>query len=193
MRCHRAGTRTDRAAGRVAILVVAGALLSAAATFAKVFLTQAEALHLAFPPGAAVDRRTAYLTETQQKEAQRLARSENPPEALVPYYVGSVDGRPVGTVYFDTHVVRTQPETILVLVDPGGRVRRVEVLSFLEPEDYLPLPRWYGQFAGHGLDDELSLKRGIPPVAGATLTTIATTDAVRRVLAVHRVLSQAAP
>ena len=192
MRLRRVGIGMVRAGGRVALLVLGGALLPAAGAPAKVFLTQQEALRLAFPAGASVDRKTAFLTEAQQKEAQRLARSENPPEALVAYYVGSADGRPIGTVYFDTHVVRTQPETILVLVDPEGKVRRVEVLSFLEPEDYLPLPRWYGQFSGHGLDDELSLKRGIPPVAGATLTSIATMDAVRRVLAVHKVIADAA-
>ena len=77
----------------------------------------------------------------------------------------------------------------MVLVDPAGAVARVEVLSFQEPEDYLPLPQWYAQFPGRPLDAELSLKRGIRPVAGATLTTNATTDAVRRVLALHRVLS----
>jgi hypothetical protein len=103
------------------------------------------------------------------------------------------EGKVVGTAYFDTHRVRTMPETILVLVDAAGAVARIEVLSFQEPEDYLPLPRWYAQFPGRLLDDELSLKRAIRPVAGATLTTNATTDAVRRVLALHRVLSAGSP
>ena len=157
---------------------------------AKVFLTQAEALHLAFPDGVSVERRTAFLTAAQQQEAKKLAHCPDPPDALVAYYVGTRDGKVVGTAYFDTQQrLRAIPETILVLVDPAGAVARVEVLSFQEPEDYLPLPQWYAQFPGRPLDDELSLKRGIRPVAGATLTTNATTDAVRRVLALHRVLS----
>ncbi len=155
---------------------------------AKVLLTQQEALRLAFPEGVSVERRTAFLTDAQIEEVQRLARCESPPEALIPYYVGSRGGQPVGTAYFDTHLVRTLPETIMVLVDPGGEAERVEVLSFSEPEDYLPLPRWYAQFSGRALDDELSLKKGIHPVAGATLTARATMDAVRRVLALHRVI-----
>ncbi len=167
------------------------ALAGAGPALAKVFLTQEEALRLAFPAGVTVERRTAFLTETERQAAQKLARSENPPDALVAYYVGIRDGQPVGTAYFDTHVVRTQPETIMVVVEPSGSVRRVEVLSFLEPEDYLPLPRWYEQFSGRPLDDELSLSRGIHPVAGATLTARATTDAVRRVLALHRVIQAA--
>ncbi|HEV8267696.1 MAG TPA: FMN-binding protein [Thermoanaerobaculia bacterium] len=175
---------------RSAFLVVSGCVLAVAAAPAKVFLTQAEALRLAFPEGVTVERKTAFLTEAQQQEARRLARAAEPPDALVAYYVGTKDGKVVGTAYFDTHRVRTMPETILVLVDGSGAVGRIEVLSFLEPEDYLPLPRWYGQFAGHVLDDELSLKTGIRPVAGATLTTLATTEAVRRVLAVHRVIQE---
>src|SRR5262245_27699730 len=181
--------RVGRVKARSAFLVLSWCVLAQAAP-AKVFLTQAEVLRLAFPEGATVERKTAFLTEAQQQEARRLARSAEPPDALVAYYVGTKDGKCVGTAYFDTHRVRTMPETILVLVDGSGAVARIEVLSFLEPEDYLPLPRWYGQFAGHVLDDELSLKKGIRPVAGATLTTLATTEAVRRVLAVHRVIQE---
>jgi hypothetical protein len=156
---------------------------------AKVFLTREEALKLAFP-GAAIERRTAYLTEDQQREAQRLAGSEAPPAALVTYYVASKSGRLVGSAYFDTHVVRTMSESVMVVVDPAGAIGRIEVLSFSEPEEYLPRTRWYRQFDGKRLDDELSLKRGIRPVTGATLTAHATTDAARRTLALHRVLQQ---
>jgi hypothetical protein len=180
--------RPARLASKAFLLAAWSALAGTGRAPAKVFLTQAEALRIAFPEGVTVERRTAFLTDAQQREVQKLARTENPPEALVVYYVGRRDGQPVGTAYFDTHQVRTMPDTILVLVDPAGLVLRVEVLSFLEPEDYLPMPRWYGQFAGRPLDDELSLKRGIHPVAGATLTARATTEAVRRVLALDRLL-----
>jgi hypothetical protein len=170
---------------------LAAAALLAATAFAKVFLTREEALKLAFP-GAAIERRTAYLTPDQQREAQRVAGSETPPAALVTSYVASKDGRTIGTAYFDTHVVRTMSETVMVVVDPAGAIGRIEVLSFSEPEEYLPRSRWYRQFAGKRLDDELSLKRAIRPVTGATLTAHATTDAARRVLSVHRVLESGA-
>ena len=45
------------------------------------------------------------------------------------------------------------------------------------------------QYDGEKLDDDLSLKRDIRPVTGATLTARATTEAVRRVLAIHRVVT----
>jgi hypothetical protein len=167
--------------------LLAGA--GAAALSAKVFLTQEEALRLAFP-GATIAHRTAFLTPAQQKEARSLSGDEDPPAALVNFYVATKEGQEIGTAYFDTHVVRTMPETIMVVVDPASRIARIEVLSFSEPEEYLPRPRWYEQFAGKPLDDELSTKRGIHPVTGATLTVRATTDAARRVLALHRILHE---
>ncbi|HVF61775.1 MAG TPA: FMN-binding protein [Thermoanaerobaculia bacterium] len=118
------------------------------------------------------------------------------PSRLVHAYVatagGKAGGKAAGTAYFDTHRVRTLPETVMVVLDPSGKVRRVEVLSFNEPQDYLPGGGWYGQFAGRGLDERLALKRDIRPLTGATLTARATTGAVRRVLAVHRVLQEGA-
>lgn len=163
------------------------ALLAAAALSAKVFLTQEEALRLAFP-GATVAHRTAFLTPEQRAAAQKLSGDADLPAALVNSYVATKDGAEIGTAYFDAHLVRTMPETIMVVVDPAGAIVRIEVLSFLEPEEYLPRARWYEQFAGKTLTDELSTKRGVHPVTGATLTVRATTDAARRVLAVHRVL-----
>ena len=85
--------------------------------------------------------------------------------------------------------MRTLPETLMVVVDPQGKVGRVEVLAFAEPEDYLPPGAWYGQFRGQGLGDELALGHHIRAVTGASLTARATTEAVRRVLAVHQVIS----
>ncbi len=160
---------------------------AAAAADAKVFLTREEALKLAFP-GAPIEARTAFLTAAQQQAARKLSGDEEPPSALATYYTGTKDGKLLGTAYFDTHTVRTMPETIMVVVDPTGAIARIEVLSFSEPEEYLPKAHWYEQFQGKPLDDELSLKRAIRPVTGATLTARATTEAARRVLALHRVL-----
>lgn len=174
------------------LLTAAAGLAAAAALDAKVFLTQQEALKLAFP-GATIERHTAYLTEAQQKAAKKLSGDEELPSALATYYVATKDGRDVGTAYFDTHTVRTMDETIMVAVDPAGAIARIEVLSFSEPEEYLPKTHWYEQFQGKPLDDELSLKRAIRPVTGATLTAHATTDAARRVLALDRVLHPSQP
>lgn len=163
-------------------------LLASGVATGKVFLSQEEALRLAFPAGAAVERRTIFLTAVQQKAVQKETGADRAPGALVTAYVGTRDGHELGTAYFDSHVVRTQAETLMILVLPTGAIGRIEVLSFSEPEEYLPRERWYAQFPGHMLDDELAMRRGIHAVSGATLTARATTDAARRVLAIHRAI-----
>ena len=184
---RRAGVRVlRRPPGAVAAAVLL--LLASGEATGKVFLSQEEALRLAFPPGAAVERRTIFLTAAQQKAVQKQTGADRAPGALVTAYVGTRDGRELGTAYFDTHVVRTQAETLMILVLPTGAIGRIEVLSFSEPEEYLPRERWYAQFSGRVLDDELAMRRGIHAVSGATLTARATTDAARRVLAIHRAI-----
>ena len=149
-------------------------------------MTVDEALRLAFP-GCEVARRTAWLTPAQVRQAKDLS-GVDVPSALVTWYEARRNGQPAGTAWFDTHRVRTLPETLMVVVDPQGRVARLEVISFREPEEYMPKGGWYAQFLGRRLDPDLALKRGIHPVTGATLTARATASAVRRVLALHQVI-----
>jgi FMN-binding protein len=169
----------------LALLLVAGAGRPADA---KVFVTVDEAVRLAFP-GCEIAKRNAFLTPEQVKRARELSQGEVP-SALLTYYAATRGGQPAGTAYFDTHRVRTLPETLMVVIDPQGRVGRIEVISFREPEEYMPRGAWYEQFRGKALGPDLQLKRDIRPVTGATLTARATTDAVRRVLALHRVLAE---
>lgn len=154
---------------------------------ARVHLTVEEALALAFP-GCQVERKTAFLTAGQVERARTLSGVEVP-SALVTYYTAVKGGALQGTAYLDTHRVRTLPETLLVVVGLQGELRRIEILSFREPEEYMPREIWYDQFKGQELDRDLEIKRDIRPVTGATLTARATTTAARRVLAIHQVLA----
>ncbi len=184
-------TSSERARGRailaVALLAAAAALGGPQRADGKIFLTADEAVGLAFP-GCEVAHRTAILTPEQQRRARELA-GEEIAGALVSYYLAACRGRPAGAAYLDTHRVRTQPETLMIAVDPSGKTLRIEVLAFREPEEYLPRGAWYQQFIGKTLGPELQLKRAILPVSGATLTARATTGAVRRVLALHQVIA----
>jgi hypothetical protein len=172
----------------MSFLLAACALAPAAE--GKVLLTVDEALALALP-GAAIERRTVYLTPPELERATALAGGEVP-SAVVHPYIATRAGAHVGTAYFDTHKVRTLAETVMVAIGPGGQVSRVEVIAFDEPADYLARPAWYAQFRGRGLDRELALGRGIRGVTGATLTARAATAAVRRTLALDRVIAERA-
>ena len=173
---------------RWAPFALLAAVQASALCHAKVYLTQEEALGLAFPPADQVERKTLFLDETQAAAVERESGSKLTGRVFS-YYVGRGPKGIEGYAYFDTHRVRTLPETVMVLLDGQGAIRRVEILSFSEPEDYLPKRPWLDQFAGHRLDEELALRRGIHNLAGASLSADSITQACRRILALHRLAS----
>jgi hypothetical protein len=157
---------------------------------AQVLLTQEQALDLAFPPPAEVDRRTAFLGEEQIEEIRRLSApvGSGYERSVVSYYVGVDGDRPLGAAYFDAHRVRTLQEVLMVVVSPDGLVSRIEVLGFAEPPEYMAPDGWLELFRGRGLEESNSTRGEIPLITGATLTSHAVSDAVRKSLALHQVI-----
>lgn len=169
--------------GRVIeMAVLAGALI--AATSAAADITREEALALAFP-GATIRAEQVFMTAEQQK---RAAQGAEPSSALVARYIATKDGQVVGRAYVDTSTVRTKKETLLISLDPAGRVKRIDVTAFLEPAEYRAPEAWLQQYRDRSLTDDLALQRAIRPIAGATLTARAVNGAVRRVMAIDRAL-----
>ncbi len=183
-----AGRRRASRRGRrrsTGLLAVAILTLFALSAHARTFLTQPQALANAFP-GAKVTRDVVYLTPAQLAAAKKDSGLEFSDRMIVRY------ASPTGYAYFDTHRVRTLAETVMIVVTPDGRIDRVEILSFDEPPDYLPKPRWIAQFRGRKLDDDLSLERAIRPLSGASLSGRAITNASRKILALHRAIGASA-
>lgn len=173
---------------RVRITLVAAMLFVAAGSRATLLLTQEQALATAFP-GATFRRLPVFLTAQQLKRVRELGGREV--ETKVVYrYDAFEDGKRVGTAYFDKHRVRTLSEVLMLALDADGAVKDIRVLSFKEPQEYLPRRRWYEQFLGRSLKSEVRIGREINGITGATLTARATSRAARRMLAIHRVLSE---
>lgn len=162
-------------------------LIPAEESGARLLMSQKDALGVAFAPGVAVERRTAYLSEEQVREIETLARAKLGSRVWT-YYVGASSAGIAGYAYFETHVVRSMTETFMAALNPDGSVRFVEILAFAEPEDYRPRPRWLEQFQGRSLKDDLMVHRAIRNITGASLTSEALTTGLRRVLAVHAFL-----
>jgi len=156
-------------------------MLTALAAQGRVLMTQQQALTSAFP-GEKPARQTFFL-KPEQLSAAKKESGVDVASALVIRYAARH-----GYAYFDTHRVRTLPETIMVVVTPEGRVDRVDILSFDEPTDYYPKRRWLDQLPGRRLDGELSLNKAIRPISGASLTGRAIVEATRRVLALHHAI-----
>ena len=156
---------------------------------AKVFLSKQEALALAFSEADRIENKSFVLTDAQVLEIESKAKARLETKLLT-RYAGFKEGVLLGYAFIDTHVVRTFPEALLVVLTPQGVVRTLRMLAFYEPQDYLPSQRWLTQLEGKALSDDLRLQHGIHGIAGATLSSRAVTEAVRRVLAMHQVLSR---
>ncbi len=169
--------------------LIVALMISGAPVLAAQSITQDQALALAFPSADTVERHTAFLAESELAAVAALAgEGVEQLATVVNYYVGRQGSRLLGTAYFDAHRVRTLNEVVMIVVTPQRTVARIQVLHFAEPPEYRPPEGWLSQFTGLSLDSGLSLKGDIVGLTGATLTSDAVTDAVRRVLAVHQAI-----
>jgi len=79
---------------------------------------------------------------------------------------------------------KDQPITFLVAIDPGDRLKDVDILVYREPYGgevaYEP---WRRQFRGKTAGDSLRVGREIRSISGATISVHAVTLGVRRMLA----------
>lgn len=162
-------------------------LLLAADAGATVYHSRDEALQLAFPDAERVQPKEFFLTAAQRAAIEEQAKS--PLESdLLTVYIGYRGGQPIGYALFDTHIVRTLPETFLIVLSPQGAVTATHLLAFYEPAEYAPPQRWLGQFRDARLSSELRVGRSIAGITGSTLTAEAVTAGIRRALSIYAVL-----
>lgn len=179
---HR--TPGDVRLSRLALVVLCGLLVPATARSQVV--SREEALAAVFP-GAEVRSESVFLSGDQAERISEISREEVTGR-LFARYIAAVGDSVVGRAYVDTHVVRTKRESLLVSLEPDGRVRRIDVTAFLEPPEYLAPQLWRAQYEGRPLGDDLRTDGAIRPIGGATLTSRSVNAAVRRVLAMDMVL-----
>ena len=165
---------------------LAAALLLASSARGEVFASQAEALAAAFP-GARIEKRSVLLDDGQAREVEARAHAKLE-SRVATLHTAWRDGRVVGYAFIDVHNVRTLPEALLVVITPEGRVAQTRMLAFYEPTDYQPPTRWLKQFDDRTLTPDLRVGGTVHGIAGATLSTRAVTDCVRRALALYAVL-----
>jgi hypothetical protein len=158
------------------------------AVFSKVFYSKNEALALAFGQDADVEMLALFPDEKQVKKIEQLARVklESP---FFTFYVGKHGDKVLGYAAIENHIVRSKPETLMVVLDTKGRVRAVYTLAFHEPPEYQPPQRWYELLYSKALN-QLRLNRDIQGIAGATLSTRSAINVTRKVMAVFQVMVQ---
>ena len=169
------------------IVIALLALLAAAPAAAEVFLSQREALALAFPGADRIEKKSVVLHESQVRAVERLSGAELESK-LVTLHQGYRGEELLGTALIDVHTVRTLPEAFLVVLSPDGHVTALRMLAFYEPSEYKPTGRFLAQFDQRTLGPELRLGGAIHGIAGSSLSSRAVTSGVRRSLALYQVL-----
>lgn len=159
--------------------------LVATAASAEVYYSKDEAFELAFGQGAVVEPLSLFLTDEQAAEIERAARAKLDSK-LYTFHVGKKGDAVLGYAAIESHTVRTQPETVMIVLDPKGELVRVEILAFHEPPEYKPPARWFERLYRKPVQ-ELVLDRGIDGIAGATLSSRAALDGARKVMTIYQV------
>lgn len=168
------------------LLLFSFGILSSWPCSATVFYSKQEALQLAFGENTSVEVLSLFPNQSEIEQIESLAKSKLESK-LISFHVGKKDGKVVGYAAIDSHPVRTQNETLLIVLDPAGELRNVHTLAFHEPPEYQAPKRWFESLLGHALE-RLSFEDDVQAVAGATLSTRAALASNRKVLSIFRVM-----
>lgn len=143
-------------------------------------------MELAFGKGAQVELLSLFPDEQQTAKIQEIAKVKLD-SGLFTFYVGKNQGNLLGYASIETVTVRTQPETLLIVLNPGGDLRNIYTLAFHEPPEYQPPERWFNQLYKRPLS-EMDFNKGVDGISGATLSTRAAITSVRKVMAIYQIL-----
>ncbi len=169
----------------IAVLTGIGLAAMSAASLAKIYYSKQEAMELAFGKDAEVEMLPLFLTSEQRRRIEQKARTKLE-SSLYTLYVGKRDGSPVGYAAIETHTVRTKPETLLIVLNPDGTLKRIEILAFHEPQEYQPPDRWFAQLLGGVSLEDLRLGGEVEGISGATLSARAAIESVRKIVSLYR-------
>ncbi len=165
------------------------ALVAAAPAYAVQYLTTEQAQRLLFP---ATTRFTPYPLElnAEQKRAIEQASGVRVRELKPMVWRAFADTRPAGWFFVDQVIGKHEFITYALALDPDGAVRGIEVMDYRETYGYeIRNADWRRQFVGKHNGDALKLGGDVRNVTGATLSCRNVTNGVKRLLAMHAVLT----
>jgi len=134
--------------------------------------------------GAAVISVTAHAYAVQYfsvGEAQKLAF---PSAHFTEMQAGRVWRASTGGIFVLDHVIGKHLYIdYAVSIDPGGRIRRVDILQYRESYGgEIRSPSWLAQFVGKTGASALKVGSDIRNISGATLSSIHLTEGVKRIM-----------
>lgn len=155
---------------------------------AQIFYSKNEAMELAFGKNSTVELLSLFPDEQQTTKIEQLAKTKLD-TGLLTLYAGKQNDKILGYAAIETITVRTKPETLMIVLTPTGELRNVYTLAFHEPPEYQPPERWFEQLYKRALAD-MEFNKGVDGIAGATLSTRADLNSVRKIMAVYQIMVQ---
>lgn len=153
---------------------------------AEVYYSKEEAFELAFGKEAEIENLSLFPTEEQVVAVEKLAQVKLDGQFFT-FYEGKRKGQTLGYAAIESHTVRTQPETLLIVLSPKGELVKSEILAFHEPPEYKPAAGWLERLYRRPVSD-LRLNQGVDAISGATLSSRASLDGIRKTLAIYQVM-----
>lgn len=153
--------------------------------FTEVFYSKEEAFVLAFGEGAQIENLPVFLTDEQTAAIEKLALVKLDSQFFT-FFEGRKNGQLLGYAAIESHTVRTQPETMLIVLSPKGELTKVEILAFHEPPEYKPPTAWFERFYRQPVND-LRMNQGVDAISGATLSSRASLDGIRKAMSVYQI------
>jgi hypothetical protein len=170
----------------IKFLLFLGLLITSTSSFAEIFYSKNEAMELAFGKDATVEQLSSFPDDQQIAEIQKISKVKLD-SGLFTFYVGKNQDKILAYAAIETRTVRTQPETLMIVLTPEGDLRNVYTLAFHEPSEYMPPDRWFEKLAKLPLID-MDFNKSVDGISGATLSTHAGIDSIRKVMAIYQVL-----
>lgn len=161
-------------------------LTSVTTSFATIFYSKNEAMELAFGKGAQIEQLSLFPEESQIAKIETDAKVKLD-SGLFTFYVGKDRDEILGYAAIETSTVRTKPETLMIVLTPEGELRKVYTLAFHEPPEYQAPERWFEQLYKRPLA-EMDFNKGVDGISGATLSTRAALNSIRKVMTIYQVM-----
>jgi hypothetical protein len=150
----------------------------------KVYLTEAEALEIAFPMADTVWSEAWTPTDAQHRSIERRLGWRVETDTFT-IYQGLKDGKLTGLALIGEEIGLYRPITFLVKVGPAEKVEAVHVMIYRESRGgEVRRQRFLSQYGGKTIGDPIRINRDIIGVTGATLSVRAMNAGVKKALAV---------
>ncbi|WP_457624554.1 FMN-binding protein [Persephonella sp.] len=153
-------------------------LLTVCLAYGGLLVKPEDALRELFPEGQ-IEKRSFMIPGNIKKEIEKNSGKKLRTSIFTVYLVKK-NGKTVAYSLLHSHRVRTKNETLLITMDRNCSIINVEVIAFYEPPEYIPGGKWLENLKNKSPDNPPVLKKNIPVVTGATLSSRAVADASRQ-------------